>query len=233
MPDYTQWPTSVDVQQMLDSAGVTLRITASEADARTGRLMAAVEQDIARRTMRQFVADAPAGTSRYFDGTGTAELEIDEFVAFTSATVIGIATAPGYGLVNVIPITEAGRPQTRLIMGQGSVPAWTTEGVVVPYAAVFPLGRSNIEIVAQFGYGATIPANLWEACAAEVAHRLTQEVLFRPVGRIQEQQRADIRIQYKLSEAAATGWHQQFETACRQYRRATGRRLRNLTPRMI
>ena len=65
----------------------------------------AVEAEIGRRTGRQFLADA-ADATRYFDGSGVQEQEVDEIVSLTSVTVIG----PPSEMSNWFTDCAVGRP---------------------------------------------------------------------------------------------------------------------------
>ena len=229
--DYTQWPLPADVLERLDTVGVTLRPTGT---ALTDRLNTAIDQvtdEIAQRTQRQFVADA-SDTSRLYDGTGTPEQEIDEIVSLTSAAVVGLQAAPGYTLTNAVVIQELNKPQTRLLVSQGSAPALTSEGILVPYPAIFPAGRRNIQITGRFGYGAAIPKDLWNAVCSEIALRIGQESLFSATGRLTEWREGDESEQYALTEMEATLWHDWYERCVRRYARPSGRRLRVLKCRM-
>src|SRR5579862_81866 len=97
-PPYTAWPTSDDVLARLQASGVTLRAT--DPAGRINQILAAVTQEVAHETRRQFIADEDQST-RTFDGNGTAEMEIDEFVALGAVTVIGYQANPGYEIDDV------------------------------------------------------------------------------------------------------------------------------------
>jgi len=229
-PPYTAWPTSDDVLARLQSTGVNLR--ASDPAGRIAQIAAAVEQEIFHSTRRQFVADAEPST-RLFDGKGTAELEIDEFAEFVSATVVGYQSNPGYDLADIAPIVEQNKPMTRLVLARGSVPAWQTEAVLYPQYTQFPAGRQNMLISARWGYGPSIPADLWEAACGEIAVRATREALFIPAGRLAKETYGDESRTYSLPSADSTGWHSAFESALSSYKRPQGRRLRNLRGPML
>jgi len=117
-----------------------------------------------------------------------------------------------------------------LIVARGSAPALTTSAAYLPYEWIFPAGRSNIGITAVWGFAATIPADLWEACACEEARRLAAEAVYTP---LMERKVGDEMERYKLDSAIATDWQAAYKTAIANYKRPTGRRLRNLRPRMI
>ena len=227
--DYTKWPSSQDVQDRLTAAGLVLR------DITGRRTIGAIDEvtaEVARVTLRQFVADTVDQVNTY-DGTGTAEMEIDEIVSLTGVAVVGIQTAPGYTLSGITVVGEQNKPQTRLVVARGSVPAYISEGVVVPYPSLFPAGRQNIEVTGKFGYGATIPRDLWGAVCGEVAHRLAAECVFDSSGRVSRWKEGDEETQYALGDVDATKWHGIYLGAVTNYKRPSGRRLRNMRPRMV
>jgi len=232
MPDYTDWPIEEDGQLLLDSCAVTTRLDSVQFSTRFERLRSQVIGRILRRTHRQFVADAE-DTSRYYDGSGAAEIEVDEMVELTSVTVIGLQSDPGYTLDNIVLDEEQAIAKTRLVAAQGSLPAYAESAAFLPYRTIFPVGRLNIVVTGKFGFAATIPEDLWEAACEEMMFLMSQEVLFRPIGRVAELKTGDNTTKYKLEGAAVTRWHDNFVQALKDYRRPPGRRLRMLTPRMI
>jgi len=122
---------------------------------------------------------------------------------------------------------------TRLVLARGSVPAWQTEAVLYPQYTIFPAGRQNMLILARWGYGDTIPADLWEAVCGEIAIRATRETLFTPQGRVSKEVYGDESRTYSLPAADATGWHSAYEDALKAYKRPQGRRLRRLRGPML
>lgn len=225
--DYSKWPTPAAIDRRLQAIGLTLR-----QPTRIPELLDEVIDEVGTRTLRQFVADA-SDTSRIYNGTGTAELEVDEMVALTSVTVIGYNSLPGYGLGDVQLIQEAGKPQTRLVVGRGSLAAWTTEAVLTPVPLIFPAGRQNIEVTGKFGYGPIIPPSLWSAVAGEVAYRAGQEGLFSVSGRVTEKMEGDVRRKVELGKAESLPWHGTYEDRVKYFTRPAGRRFRNLRNRMV
>jgi hypothetical protein len=226
--DYTAYPTVDDVQLLLDSCAVTLRLDAPDAAARIERVIGDVTTEVERDTLRQFIAGED-DEARSFDGSGTPEMEVDELVALVGVTVIGVTSDPGYTLAPVL-VSEQGRPRTRLVLGRGSLPAWQTAGVMIPSQNVFPAGRQNIVVTGTFGYGATVPVDLWESLCGEMALRLCQEVSWRPIGPVTQLKIGESSTTYKPSLPWATGWHDRYRQALKRYRRPSGRRLRLLGP---
>jgi hypothetical protein len=228
MIDYTTWCGTADVQARLSAAGVTLRDTTGS---RIAAVVDEVTAEVARRTLRQFVADAVDQT-RTYDGAGTAEIEIDEIVSLTGVQVTGLQMMPTYTLAGVTIVQEQNRPQTRLVVAQGSVPAFTTEGVFAPYPLIFPAGRQNISVTGRFGFAAQIPPDLWHAVCGEMAYRLCSEAIFDPAGRTVLWREGDEETRLQLAESDATKWHDIYLKAVAKYKRPSGRRLRNMRPRM-
>jgi hypothetical protein len=227
--DYTIWPALPDVQTRLDAAGVTLRDKGS-CLRRFQQALMAVTSEVVRTTKRQFL---PASDVRLYDGTGTPEQEIDEIVSLTGVAVVGMQSAPGYTLSGVTIVKEQAKPQTRLVVARGSVPAFISEGALAPYSCLFPAGRQNIEVTGTFGYGATIPQDLWDAVCGELACRLASEALFTPAGRLSSRKVGDEEERYKLPEATDMEWRRAYLCALDDFKRPSGKRLRNLRPRMI
>jgi hypothetical protein len=231
--DYTGWPTAEDVQERLASVGIVLRGASDVQTSRINAVSAAVTAYVAKRTLRQFVAD-DAASVRYFDGTGTASLEVDEFVEFLGATAIGLNADPGYPLANVITHYEQGKPRTWLLRGQGGLPAFQVAAVYQPVPTIFPLGRQNIAVTARWGYGETIPVDIWEAVACETARRVGNEAINRPGGGITiSYQDGDEKRTYAKGGLDAVFSIQSFNRAIGDYRARPGRMLRNARPPMI
>lgn len=228
--DFTTWPTVANVWEILNAQGVTSRSDINSL--RVASVIAAVEAEVGIKTLRQFVADA-VDTTRTYDGNGTAEIEIDEYVSITSMLQLGYNGDPGFPLVNFVPVKENFKPMTRVVRAIGSVPAFVTSGIYSPYAAIFPAGRQNIFVTGRFGFGPTIPADLWSAVAGEAAYRIVQDSLFVATGRLVEWQEGEQREKYDLSTSLVNRLHEEFRAALKTYKRPDGRRLRNMAPRMI
>jgi hypothetical protein len=232
MANFTAWPTQVDVQLMLRSLGVTPQLTGDDLACRIGQISGQVTAEVGRITSRQFIADA-ADSIRSYDGTGTAEIEIDEFVSFTSAVAAGLQADPGYRLDNVVAVFEQNKPLTRLVRGVGSLPAFPVASVYQPVPTIFPAGRQNILVTATFGYGNAIPRDLWQAVCAEIGRRLVSETVFSSsLGRT-ELKEGDIATSWSPSATIAVEIAAEYKAVVKLYSRPSGRRLRNLVPRMI
>ena len=238
MPIYSAWPTVADIADRLAETGYSLTPAAS---ARVATTLLAVEREVLRQTQRQFVADSVA-SARVFDGSGTAELEIDELVELIGVAVIGGFGLTGYDLGSVQPIYEFPKPTTRLVTVRGSLPGLLESVGAASLFWVFPAGRQNVQVTAKWGYGSTIPVDLWDAVAGEVALRLLRPQVFgggrvasgEAAGlQIVEEAYGDERRKYKQADHADLGWHEEFEAALKRYKRPQGRRLRQLRGAML
>jgi hypothetical protein len=118
-------------------------------------------------------------------------------------------------------------------VGRGSLPAYATAAVLTPVYYLVPTGRQNVQVTGKWGYGPTIPIDLWEAVCGEVALRLTREALFTINGRVTDEQFGDQRRKLEIPQAEATGWHKAYQTALIDYKRPAGAALRKRTRTMI
>jgi len=231
MSNYANWPILSDILVVLDSLGATLQVSGPEFVERVQQVTDQVVAEVARTTQRQFIADS-ADSVRTYDGNGTAEIEIDEFVSFTSAVAVGLQADPGYPLDNISPVYEMNKPMTRLVRGVGSLPAFPVAAVYQPVPAIFPAGRQNILVTATFGFGTAIPADLWSAVNGEIARRLVSESLFAAsLGRT-ELKEGDIATTWSPSSTQSVDLATNYKATVKLYTRPSGRRLRNLMPRM-
>jgi len=228
--NYNAFPTAQDVLARLSAAGIILRDGALAA--RMPTVIQDVVDEVTRRTLRQFVADT-SDTTRTYDGSGSSEQEVDEMVSLTSVTVLGMQSNPGYPLSNPQFIVEQNKPRTRIVIGVGSVPAWTSEGVWMPFRSIFPAGRQNILITGRFGFAPTIPGDLWAGICGEMAHRLAKEAIFNADGRVTNWKGGDESFALAINDPDALGWHTTFEDRVNFYKRPSGRRLRRLRPGMV
>jgi len=230
MADYTDWPVKADGELLLKSAGLETRLDPQRFADRFERARADVIGQILRKTHRQFVAGAD-DEERFYDGTGAAEQEVDEMVSLSSVVVIGLQSDPGYTLDNVLLVEDQAIARTRIIVAQGSLPAYATNAAFLPYRTIFPVGRQNIKVIGKFGFAAEIPADLWEAACGEMMSSISNELLFQQDGRVLKKTTGDVSYTYALE--TMRDWHDGFLTALRDYKRPSGRRLRMMAPRMI
>jgi len=214
--DYTKWPSEADVFEVCASAGITLRNIGRATSCLNG-----VIRRVGTETRRQFVAGA-ASETRYYDGSGGVELEIpDELISLSGAQIISFA-----GLINsfAVPgpflIQEQSLSRNRILMYQGSAPA--SLGI---FLSRWPQGYKNIAITGQFGYGATIPEDLWEAVAEEAAAILIEEARTGMRGVVTEKREGDNMTKWD-GGTNTQEMHRRFRRALKAYARPLGQRLR-------
>jgi hypothetical protein len=172
MPDVYGLPTAaecikkIDIVAPVEPTAELLADVQSILDAVIAELEAPVGRNGSGGTGRRFRAVAE---TRYFDGTGTPRLQLDDIVPGLTLTVKhNGATLPDVQLV------EARR-------GMGYNTLVRTSENTAPYispetaAGVFPLGTRNISVQTTWGYAATAPKDIYEAVRCEVAFRALVE----------------------------------------------------------
>ena len=223
----TAWPTYTDGNAYLTGFGITIGATFDTTFQQ--RMLDAVVDEFTQYTRRQFVPSA-TGVTRHFDGSGTGEMEIDDYIDITTVRAIGYLGSLGTGLTfqNVWETDRNAYPKNRLQIYQGSLPAFART-----FVDVFPVGRSNIECVGQWGYAAEIPANVWEAIAGEYASRLATLKAYNREGFLEQWREADVGEILKLQPPAQfLPMHQNFLNLKNQYKLSTSKSIR-LTQRSI
>ncbi|HKU51596.1 MAG TPA: hypothetical protein VJQ25_03945 [Nitrospira sp.] len=216
MPTYTAWPIEADITATIAAIGVTLR--AGQNSAYITRQLLALAQQVKKQTRRQFVVSGSVQSpeTRYFDGSGTGQMEIDEYRSIDSVTLLNFGALSGtVAMANVHEVEQNILPKTRLYIYQSSLPAFSRV-----YIDSFPRGRANIQVDGIWGYDDTIPADLWEAFAKEASARLAAEAIFNTNGRLESWSEADVSEKYMLQlPGEAAGWHQGFVDAIKSYKR--------------
>lgn len=214
--DYTKWPIETDVTDRLTSAGITPRSVGRITSALNG-----VIRHVATQTRRQFVAGAPNET-RYYDGSGGVELEIpDDLILLTGATILSfVGTLNPFTVTSPFLIQEQGLPRNRILLYQGSAPV--SLGI---FLNRWPEGYKNIGITGTFGYGATIPEDLWEDVADEAAARIIEEARSGARGFIVEKREGDNATKWQMDDIVPNT-HRRFRKTVKSYTRPIGVRLR-------
>lgn len=233
---YAAWPDTDDLDARLVAAGVVLRedVTDEQKQAKLDAVVATV----LRETRREFVTSTE---TRYFDGSGTPEMDIDEFTEIDTVNTVWGESSMELPTVTALP--EDGLPNTRIVLFRGGIP-----GVFLGWPLDrFPTGRGNIAVTATWGYGATIPADLWEAVAVEAAAQLADEAGFAGTS-TSGGSAAGALVAWREGNSSATyqgtvgndsrsssqvGWHGAFMAAVRRYSRGGTRQARKLRPVMI
>lgn len=226
--DYTAWPALTDVQARLTAAAITLRTPADES--RQQAAIDAVIGEVLRRTQRQW-RPGPAGETRYYDGSGSPEQEVDEMISLAGVSIVAYDQSPVYELTDALLTFEQGKPSTRITVSRGTITTYAG-GSLLPYAWHFPAGRQNVCVTGQFGFAPAIPADLWEAVCGEMATRLAREATFFQSGQVNFNKAGDEEQRFAI-KSVDTVWHGAFEKMVALYKRRMGRRLRNLRPPML
>jgi hypothetical protein len=203
MADYTKWPTTTDVAERLNSAGITLRTPS-----RISSVVTALTRQVATATRRQFVAGSP-NEIRYYDGSGTVELELpEEIITLVGVQILGYVGITGglYPVTSPYLIQEQTLPRTRILLYQGTAPVYA--GI---YLSRFPQGHRNIQVTGTFGYDTSIPADLWESVADLAAAKLTSEARSSQRGVVTDKREGDVQTKW---DAAGN-----LQDAMREFRR--------------
>ena len=157
--DYTALPTVLNVKELLSQVGITTTapddlIESFLIDARDGIKLA---------TRYQWV---PAAGVRYFDGSGTGQQIVDEYVSISTIEVLTIPSVTTNQFLNFSEVENPYGAKTKVNIFKG--PANATYG----YWSRFPEGRQNIQVTATWGYSTTIPGDVWLAHLYEAAGQL-------------------------------------------------------------
>lgn len=180
---HTAWPTHTDISQVASAMGITLGTAFSSAYITTK--IDAIVENFSNRTHRNFI---PVQETRYFNGNGRGELEIDDIVTLTSVDIVGwFNITPGLNLDNVHLVERPGYPKNRIQVYQGSVP-----GLYHMWVDRFPIGRDNIKVVATWGFSSTIPHDVWDAIRLQAAGQIINESNYKSAGFLIKWQEADV-----------------------------------------
>lgn len=224
----TAWPTSAEVRTMLTAAGVPIRsgVTSTFDD----EIIASVVGDLQLKTHRQFIADTVA-SSRDFNGSGAGEQIIDDLVELTSVTILGWAGVAQFDVTNAVMLEQDSYPLNKLVLAKG--PAYQ---FVYGTFTRFPEGRSNIQVLAKWGFGTYIPDNVWEAvrgkAASVLANYFTADANTGRV--IQSWIDGSSAEKYREGSVGETnGWDRRYDQVKSDYYKPPSNRLRPLNKVMI
>lgn len=222
---YTAWPVAADVVTMLGSANITpgAGITA---DIQTLSINAAVNLMV-MKSGREFLPTS-AGTIRSYDGTGTGEMIIDDYISITDISFFALPMVTAVQIANYKEVTNTPYAKNRVQIYQG--PANSPVG----YFTRFPQGRSNIQVTATFGYGTTIPAAVWEAVLAQAAANLADRIRLSAAGMLTDLH--DLDQDFKWSDkqlGILSGWREEFKQVAKTFKRPLRDVLKRDTPILI
>lgn len=224
--DYTVWPTVSLVQAKVKGIGFTL---ASDVDTDyVQQIIDSTVAEIEQECRRTFVG---VTETRYFNGSGRGEQVVDEYIDITAVRILGyFGSVAGMSLTDWWEPQTSKHPKTRIQIYQGSQPTMTRI-----YIGSFPFGRSNIEVTGTWGYGASIPANIWGAVLDYSACILAAENMYADgTGFKTMWKEADVMEQLIVLDPKKFLPHmKRVRTAIKQYRKPTGRFLQNAFKKQI
>lgn len=215
--DFTGWPIPADVDKMLLSANIT-----PGAGVTTEIKQLAIDgavSEFVNSTGREFKPTA-AGTVRYYDGSGTGEMIVDDLIAATDISFFALPSSPvqlvSWTIVENVPFSK-----NRIIIFQGPV------NTPVGYYSKFPIGRRNIQITGTFG---TMPIAVWEAVLVKAAGKIANRARMTPQGLLTDFK--DLDQDFKWSDqmqSTVSGWDEQFNQIKADFKRP----IRDLRARQV
>ena len=224
--DYAVWPSVAQVQAKVKGIGFTL---ASDIDTDyVQQIIDSVSAEIEQECRRTFVG---VTETRYFNGSGRGEQEVDEYITLTAVEILGyFGSVAGMSLTNWWEPQTNKFPKNRIQIYQGSQPTMTRI-----YIGSFPFGRSNIKVTGTWGYGSTIPANIWGAVLDYAACILAAEMQYSDGSGFKAMwKEADVMEQLILLDPKKFLPHmRRVRTAIKQYRKSTGSYLRRILKKQI
>lgn len=225
--DYTVWPTVAQVQAK--AKGLGLEIAEDMDMDYVQQVVDSVVAEIEQECRRNFVGVVE---TRYFDGSGRGEQEVDEYIDITAVEILGyFGSVAGMSLTDWWEPETKKHPKTRIQIYQGSQPTMTRI-----YVGSFPFGRSNIKVTGTWGYAPTIPANIWGAVLDYAACVLAAESMYSQSGGGFKAmwKEADVMEQVLLLDPRKFLPHmQRIRRAIKQYRKPTGKYLRRALRKQI
>lgn len=190
---------------------------------------------LSQETKRQFLKTT--NEIRYFDGSGTSELEVDEYVDIVDINILyaspNVTPIP---LVNWWEVERKNFAKCRIYVNQGA--PW--QMAAVNYVLRFPVGRANIKVTGDWGYAATIPAMVWEVIRQMAGTHLVHMTLLpsaggkTAIGPLALWKEAGIMEEYKkLLPEEAFRTHKLWRRVLRDYKRPTSIRSRRMAKTLI
>lgn len=189
-PTYTDWPTATEIKAVVSAHNTT--VGAAITDDIINRFRDAAVSELEKVTHIQFKKST--GQTRYYDGSGTGELEIDHYVTLTSVKILGYwGVGSSLTISSAVEVERNLFPKTRIYIYRTTLISNTT--VLIDK---FPMGRNNIEVVADFGYGATIPPDVFEAVCDRTAAKVLSAYIYNPIGMLTNWKEADVAEAYEI-----------------------------------
>lgn len=222
--DYTALPTTDELDDVLASAGLSALSTSVAEDLQQAALDAAAKR-MEKQTRRQFVAGS-AGEVRWYDGSGTGRLEIDEYIDITAVDFVIFPNPSLVSATQFVEVEQQASPKTILQIFQGQA-NYTTA-----YYPKFPEGRSNIKVTGQFGYDTSIPADVYLAIVYMAAAHLADTNTVSTGGGLLLKSWVNADRQETFETGAKpsdiAGWKDFAKETIKQYRRPLGAKQRRV-----
>jgi len=220
---HSTFPVAADVTSYLSSIGSTNSIGSSLLGAWLSAAIASLE----RKTRRQFVASTE---TRFFDGSGTGELAIDDYVSLSSVKLHGVVSASTpFEFSSWCDEVVYGSPKSKILIARGSIPAFSPI-----FVERWPEGRRNVEITGTWGYGSTVPDDIWQGLV-EIAAGTAMDAAAAAgsansgsVGPVTSWQEGDIRETFEtsISFSEKLGACARFQDLVRTYSKNGSQRLK-------
>ncbi len=208
---YTDWPLAADVVTMLTSANLTPGAGITT-DIKTLVINSAVSTFV-QETGREFKPTS-AGVVRYYNGTGTGRMVIDDYVTITDISYIQIPSSSVVTISNwqEVDNTPFAKNEVQIFRGPANMQ--------LGWWSYFPIGRSNIQITGTFGYGTSIPYAVWEAVLKQAAANIADAMRITTNGILTDLHDLDQDLKWSDKQiSTVTGWKDQFNQACIDWKR--------------
>lgn len=221
------WPSAHDIREHCRI--VNVEIDPNVSDSYILQERDAVIKHFETATRRQFKA-GPPGEVRYFNGSDTGELEIDDYISIQDVQISGILSIGSLiSLNSFVEVQKQGFPKNRIYIYSSSLPP-----AVLHYINKFPMGRANIKITAQWGYAEEIPADVWQSVRNMTCAELVSKQMFDIGGFKTGWSEADVKETYQLLRPSEfLGWGKKHRDLIKLYRRPVDRTIRMLSRRLV
>lgn len=191
---HSTYPIASDVVAYLAAIGSGNSISSTM----LGNWLAAAIASLERQTRRQFVTTTE---TRYFDGSGTGELALDDYVSISSVKLYGVigASSP-LNFAGWCEEAVYGSPKSKILIARGSIPAFSPI-----FVERWPEGRRNVEVTGTWGYGSAVPDDVWQGLIEVVgglaldATAVSLSANSGSVGPVMSWQEGDIRETFDAS----------------------------------
>lgn len=221
---YTAWPTTTELGTLLGELDSTVTVGSDLGGAYLQSSIARIE----RETQRQFIP-GDAGEIRYYSGSGTGILQVDDYLDISDVEFIHYNPAySAFNLSGFYEIDRKGFPKNKIYIAQGS-PVFIYGGR--SWSSKFPVGRSNIKVTGQFGFGSSIPVDAWLAVLQNAAAMALNPKGVTQDGRLLAWSEADVSEKYGFGNSDtpgdAAGWGTALDRVIELYKKPLANRLQS------